>query len=695
MEFQGLQTSFPIFVIVIVSLLICLISWYTYKRYTSISTKWKITLSTLRASALILLFFLFLNPFFKTETEVTLKPKIAVLLDISESTAIHKETYQGNDSFQNVIATIRNVPSDYEADFLGFGSSVLPIDPAVVVPSGTQTNIYNAIENVVSSDEEYVSVILVTDGIITAGKNPIILARESHIPIHVIALGDTSKVKDVSIKNITTNGTGFTNTVHKITAELSQYGFDEHEISINLKSDDQLLDSKKLKINSDTEIYTLDFELELSSPGLQQYQIEVITELDEWLEQNNTSTFSIEVLESKNKILHIASGVHPDVKALRSILSLDENIELSTFTTLNPNYSIKNFTETDEYDLVIYHGLPTSKTIAELGLDLNETASLFILLPNSLNSYAENTFSLINNRSPDLFDVQIKINSENSDHAILEGLPDVNLLNFAPLQSSINASNAFPEAQSLLTAQYQNITTDSPLISILEQGNIRRSEFLGSGWFKMFLSPNADERIFIEQLLINLIDWTASNPDNRLLKIKPSKNSFNSNESPLINASLINETGDVETQGVIEITITNDDFSANYTMENLDNGNYQLQIPSLADGRYEFLATARKGNREIDQQSGEFLVSESSVELANTTRNNDLLSNIALGSKGEFMEYTSVDELWNNEEIRYTLNSKKEIQETYIFPIRSLYWFFLVIALLAAEWIGRKRFALP
>ncbi len=317
------------------------------------------------------------------------------------------------------------------------------------------------------------------------------------------------------------------------------------------------------------------------------------------------------------------------------------------------------------------------------------------MLPNSLNSYAENTFSLINNRSPDLFDVQIKINSENSDHAILEGLPDVNLLNFAPLQSSINASNAFPEAQSLLTAQYQNITTDSPLISILEQGNIRRSEFLGSGWFKMYLSPNADERIFIEQLLINLIDWTASNPDNRLLKIKPSKNSFNSNESPLINASLINESGDVETQGVIEITITNDDFSANYTMENLDNGNYQLQIPSLADGRYEFLATARKGNREIDQQSGEFLVSESSVELANTTRNNDLLSNIALGSKGEFMEYTSVDELWNNEEIRSTLNSKKEIQETYIFPIRSLYWFFLVIALLAAEWIGRKRFALP
>ncbi|HCI70676.1 MAG TPA: hypothetical protein DHV30_08790, partial [Balneola sp.] len=192
MEFQGLQTSFPIFVIVIVSLLICLISWYTYKRYTSISTKWKITLSALRASALILLFFLFLNPFFKTETEVTLKPKIAVLLDISESTAIHKETYQGNDSFQNVIATLRNVPSDYEADFLGFGSSVLPIDPAVVVPSGTQTNIYNAIENVVSSDEEYLSVILVTDGIITAGKNPIILARESHIPIHVIALGDTS-----------------------------------------------------------------------------------------------------------------------------------------------------------------------------------------------------------------------------------------------------------------------------------------------------------------------------------------------------------------------------------------------------------------------------------------------------------------------------------------------------------------------
>jgi hypothetical protein len=211
----------------------------------------------------------------------------------------------------------------------------------------------------------------------------------------------------------------------------------------------------------------------------------------------------------------------------------------------------------------------------------------------------------------------------------------------------------------------------------------------------MYLSPKSSEKAFIEQLILNLVDWTSSDPDNRLLKIEPTKNEFNSSESAVINGSLINENGEIENSGVIEVTITGDNYSANFNMENLNNGNYQLKTPDLPEGKYDFSAVARKGNREIDTRDGEFLVTDTNIELANTIRNEDLLQNIAANSGGIFFDFKSADTFWENSSISSQLISRKEIQESYLFPVRSIYWFILILSLLGLEWFLRKKFSLP
>jgi hypothetical protein len=693
-EFQGLQTGLPHIFTVILVLLVVFLSWYSYKRYSSISFSWKLILSSLRAFALLILLFLFLNPFFKTSREVTVKPKIAVVLDASESVSINKGDYNGSSTYPEVIANLRNAPSSYDLEFFSFGDQIQRTNPDDFSSVYSKTNIFNAIENLSTSDVEFASVILVSDGIITSGKNPVILSQNTPFPIHVIGIGDTTKVKDVSVQNVSTNGTGFTNTVHQITATVSQFGFDNRTVSVHLKSNGQIIDTKSLELNEDIEIYNVQFETELETPGLKQFQIELSETQTEWSTDNNNSTFSIEVLNSKKSILHIASSIHPDVKTLRSILETDENIELSTYTYLGSRPAIEDLYDTDAYDLIIIHGKPSSNTESEFDLSNVDTPTLFVLLPNRESILSSENYDLISSDSPAFYDVQMQQSTKESDHPILE-LDEVNILNFAPVQSSINAFNNYPDALSLFVSRYQNISTNSPVISVLEQGNLRRSEFNAAGWFKMYLSPNKSERLFIEQLVLNLVDWTSSNPDNRLLKIKTSKNAYSTSELPLINASLLNENGGIESKGVIEVTITGDDYTANYTMDNLGNGNYQLQVQNLPNGKYEFSAVARKGNREIDSQNGEFLVSESSIELANTIRNDDLLANIASNSGGVFLDHSSSDEIWNSDDINRSLIERNEIIEDYIFPVKSIYWFILVLFLLGAEWLSRKRFALP
>ncbi len=694
MDFQGLQNSLPSILIVILVLFIGTLSWYSYKRYKTISTHWKLILTSLRAVALLVLLFLFLNPFFKTTREITVKPKIAVILDGSESTSITKGQYNGTKTYEEVIANIRNAPISYDIDFFSFGEQIEKVDPDDFFPTHPLTNVYNALDHISTSEVEYSNALLVSDGIITSGKNPVLLAQNAPFPIHVLGLGDTTKVKDVSIKNISVNGTGFTNTKHLIDVDISQYGFDNQTVSIKLMSDNVVLDSKEVTISKDIEIYDIEFEFELTDPGLKQFKVQLSEISNEWTTENNSSSFSIDVLDSKKSILHIASSIHPDVKAVRSILASDKNIELSTYTSLGSLPDMKNYDDNNEFDLIILHGKPSQKSVIEFNLTNIEASTLFILLPNSESALSSENYNLIATNSPDFYDVQLEKNAQNSDHPVLE-LDEINFFNIVPVQSSINAYINYPEAISLFTASYQNIPTSSPIVSVLEQGNIRRSEFNASGWFKMYLSPNKSERNFIKQLVLNLVDWTSSSPDNRLLKITPSKNSFNTSESPILNASLLNENGGIESDGIIELTIEGQEYTANYTMNNLGNGNYRLQIPNLAEGKYIYSATARKGTRKIDTQTGEFLISESSIELANTIRNDDLLSNIAIRSGGKFIEYLSADSLWEIDEITQSLTTRKQIQENYIFPVRDMYWFILVLILLGIEWTVRKRFALP
>lgn len=694
MEFQGLQNSFPYIIAVIIGVFVCILSWYSYKGYSSIPSKWKILLSTLRGLALIILLVLFLNPFFKTEKEIIVKPKVAVLLDGSESTSIEKGNYNGTSSYQSVLGQLRNKPADVELVFFGFGNSVQIQDPDSFAPSLPSTNLFNAIETITTSDEEFTSAILVSDGIITQGKNPVIQVSNSPFPMHVVGIGDTSKVKDISIQNISTNATGFTNTTHPVDVDISQYGFENMSVEIKLNSGNTTLDSKTLNISRDKEIESIQFEIELDSPGLKQYNIEIEPIGGEWITENNQSNFSIDVLDSKKRILHIASTIHPDVKALRSILTEDQNIELSSYTYLTESSSIKDIVPTENYDLFIFHGNPSDQVLNEFDIENSETSSLFISLSNQDLLSDSKWFHLISHNSSEVYKVQFQANQENFDHPVLE-LNDVNLNTLAPVLSSITANNIYPESTSLFEANFQNIPTNSPLLSLLEQGNNRRSHLNAFGWYRMYLSPNSAERAFIKQLVVNLVDWTSSDPDNRLLKVSPTKNEFNSSESPIINASLINENGEIETAGVVEITISGDDYNSNFSMENLNNGNYRLQAPNLPNGKYSFTATARKGSREIDSQQGEFLVNESNIELANTIRNEDLLQNIASNSGGQFFDFESVDNIWENESIANQLVTKTEIRESYIFPVRSLYWFILVVLLLISEWFLRKKYALP
>lgn len=687
----------PSIVIVLCAIGILLLSWFTYKNYSSISAPFKWLLAALRAAALLILFFLFLNPFYKKNKNTVNLPKFAVFYDNSESTSITKNNYNGTESYKQAIAKlIDDKPKNAELEHYEFANSVNHTEPDSLTFNKNATNLDELIKYIVDL-EDYNAAIIFSDGIITYGKNPIINASNSGFPLYTIAVGDTAKVRDIAIQNITTNNTGFTNTIHPIRVDISQFGFKNNELEVRLKYKNDILDRQSISFKSSQEVITVNFDLELNDEGLKLYDIEIDSIEGEWSKSNNTANFSIDVIDSRTKIYHLVSSIHPDVKALKSILSENENFEIKSYTYLNewkPELDIK--TDLEGADLVILHGMPESSVVEALETQYSDKPTLYFNLPPlGLNNTARNYFELVEVSSTESISAYPIINEGQSGHAILD-FDEMDFSKTAPVFTPLRSEVANPGAQNLLFANIRGINTEMPLLSVFEQTGVRRSTVNMYGWYKIYLSNNGNERNTITKLVENIVDWTSTNPDNRLLKVTPSKNTYSTFENPIINASLINEKGGIESKANIELEISDSDsMVGSYILKNMGDGLYSAELPELPSGLYDFTATAQKNNRNIESATGSFVVSETNAELINTIRNDDLLKGLAERTEGEFYTFDNLDGFWNSIDSRNLLESTTVQEEVFSFPVKNIIWFLVVLAILGTEWILRKRFSLP
>lgn len=697
MGFQGIQNNVPLIVIILCAIFIVLLSWFSYKKYTSISPLFKITLSSLRAAALLILLFLFLNPFYKKIQEEVLLPKFAVFYDNSESTSIVKNEYKGTESYKGAINTLlNNQPDNVELNHFAFSNNVENTQVDSLSFNKSATNLDELIKYINDLDE-YNAAFIFSDGIITYGKNPIINASKSPFPLYTIAIGDTSRVKDISIQNIATNNTGFTNTTHRVKIDVNQYGFKNNQVEVKLKQNNDILQQQSISFSSNQEVYSVDFDIDLEEEGLKLFDVEIDSVAGEWTTENNKANFTVDVIDSKTHITHLVGTIHPDTKALKSILSEDENIEINSYVFLNdwvPQLNIEQ--EFENTDLIIIHGNIGQNIYDLISSTYSDLPILHLSLPplDSQTEY-EQVIDLIELKSNESISAYPIINTDESNHVILD-LDEIDLSRTAPIFTPVQSEIKNAGSKTLLYSNIRGIDTKMPLLVVDEQTGVRKSVVNMHNWYKMYLSNNDFERQFITNLIENITDWTSTNPDNRLLKVTPSKSTYTTFEHPIINASLLNEKGSNETNANIELELSSDGENiGSYVMKNMGNGLYRVELPELPSGQYDFKAIAQKNNRDIESSTGSFVVSETNAELINTIRNDELLKGFADRTDGEFFTYDSLDNIWNSIQQHNLLETTKSVKEVYIFPVRNIIWFLLVLVLLSAEWILRKRFSLP
>jgi hypothetical protein len=665
--------------------------YFKDKKLSELSKFWIRALASLRFISVTLIAFLLLEPLFETNKSTTEKPIIIIAHDNSESIIFNKgSSYVKSDFKKNIIRLKESLSAKYSVKTYGFGSEINKTDS--INYSEKETDIANAIKEL--NDRYYNrnlgAIILATDGIYTKGNNPFFESKKlKNIPIYTIAMGDTLSAKDVLIENIVSNRLAYRGNDFPVEVVVKASDFKNKKSTLKILKGNRVLAQREVVFNENEFIQIIPFNLEAKSTGLQAYTVVIEPITGEYTVQNNSKSFYIDVLESKQKILLLANSPHPDVAQLKQAIESNKNYEVTTKTVANFDNKV------EAYSLAILHNLPSSNNnIKGLLQKLkNKKTPLLFVLGNQTNYNAFNALKTgLNISGANSFsDAQAYINNNFTLFKYSDKLKS-NITKFPPLQ--VPFSQNFKLSNSCEVFAYQKIgltKTRYPLLAFNKREGLKTGYLIGEGiWKWKFFDylENQNNTVFNE-LITQSVQYLAAKEDKSFFRVF-SQNIFKENESVFLEAEVYNKSYELDNSSDVSIVIKNEkgiDFPYNFTKTS---NRYELTAGIFPAGNYSYIAKTIISGKE-HKETGEFSITEIKVEQSNPVANHQLLFNISDITKGKLYYPNQLNELQKDietrEDIVNVIYNKKDVDD-----LINLKWiFFIILLLLSLEWFFRKR----
>lgn len=706
----------------VLTLLICsaaaTISFFTYRRSGDLlSNGMRLGLGIFRFLVLTAIGMLLLEPRKETNEKILSPPVIAVLQDNSESLVIQKDSNFVRNEFPRNLGSFMTELSGGKAETQFFTFSQL-LDKDASYDSlafqGTGTNISGALDGVrkLYANQNLGAVVLITDGIPTSGMSPLYALSGFQQPVYTVMLGDTTPQKDILIAEVLYNEIAYLENETPVKVKLNSTGYQEQDLVVSISYRGKTLETKQVKITQERPGLDVDFLVTPDQTGVRQYVVSVTRLEDEITHRNNSKSLFINVLETKVKVALFAGFPHPDVGALTQAMARDQRYSVTEFIHKKPNswYESPDDYNLSEFDLIILHNFPFSPAdakvadkIATVIRDQKKPVMHFIGQYTHLNtldqSLGEFTGLKAGAVSTVAEEAQLSFKQEYTEHSTHTFEEDwIRIMNNAPPLFR-NKSDWQPKGDTKVfgTARIKNILLDYPVYAL--QNHLGRKNFclVGENVWRMrshSLVETGDFEAF-DTWLYNNIQWLMVREDKRRFKVKPSKPLFTGNEPILFRGEAYDDSYNPLPGVDVRLSIRNAKGKENnYYLNESSNGRYFLELRNLEEGTYQYQAEGSKNDVRIGTDRGEFSIGKSNIEHFRLQADQNLLEQIALRTDGKYVSARNLNTL-----AQEILNLPSLKPTSRIVTQRSGFneytWlFFILIGLLALEWVIRKRFSL-
>ncbi len=659
------------------------------------NSKWlNLLLGFLRFLSVSLIAMLLLSPLLKLISTDVKKPIIVVAQDQSESI---DRALSGEDSLNYVNKfnkLISDLSADYEVDSYSFSDKTTSdIDYTF---NGKLTNISQFVQSVYDnySHQNLGAVIIASDGIFNEGSNPAYLGAKIKAPLYTLALGDTTPKLDIILKRVFHNKIAYLGDKFTIQADISAQNLMNKRTKLNVfrMEGDNPVKIKELpiRINKEDFFRTEEIILDADRVGVQTYRISIDGISGESSRYNNRKDIYVDVLDARLKILLLANGPHPDITALKQILSINKNYEITTRYIAESNQSLNNF------DFVVLHQLP-SNTSANFNAILEEMNRK--RMPRLFINGAQTDISKFN-EVQEVISIKGSNKAMNNVQAVVNGIFNLFVFNeniktelpkFNPLKSPFGEVTGTSGSQVLLYQKIGKIDTKYPLLAYSEKTGTKVGVLNGEGIWRWKLYDYAENGStdIIEEVLLKSFQYLAVKEDKRKYRVSALKNIFNENEEIYFDAELYNESYEpINTPEAFLTVINSKGEEFKFTFDKTNKA-YNLRAGLFPPGNYRYTSTTNLQGEQLSVD-GKFSVRSIQLELYNLTANHTVLKSLAEQNGGNMLYINDLDNLYNN--IKENNSVKPVLYQTKKNKlILNLQWILaILILLLIIEWFLRR-----
>ncbi|MFQ3296558.1 MAG: hypothetical protein ACI9WV_001925 [Patiriisocius sp.] len=633
-------------------------------------------LFSLKAISLFLLLLLLINPKIETTELEYIKPILTVLIDNSKSISFFNEEENVKECIDKLQ---KNIPLNDAFSIERFlFSDALGISDSLSF-SGNETNIYKAITNVNElNDNKNAPILLLTDGNQTFGNDYEFL--NSKQKIYPVVFGDTTKYKDLKIRQVNVNKYSYIKNKFPVEVILNYDGKESIKTTFSILSKGKTVFSKRLQFSKDKNSQIITTNLTSTKEGTNYYTATIQKIKDEKNTQNNSKNFSVEVINEQTKVLILTSVLHPDIGALKKSIESNKQRSVAISRVADFKGQISN------YQLVILY--QPNAFFAPVLNEIKQLNANFLLVTGASSDWA------FMNKQQLGFTKKALNQTENYgavyNSSFLTFLQkDIGFNQFSPLKDRFGTISFSKEHQDALFQNINGLQTKQPLISVLEQNNQKVGVIFGEGVWKWRAASFRTSNSFQEfdQFIGNIVQYLSSKKKRNRLEIN-SENLYPANAVIPIVAFYTDKNYQFDARASLEISITNTQTKELTKLPfSLLNNAYQIAINNLKPGEYRFKVSVLGQN--ITRQ-GSFKISAYQVEEQFTHANVEKLKKVAVKTGGKLFFKNEIAALTQNllEDKRYYTVQKPILKEQYL--INWQWILFLVISLFSIEWFLRK-----
>ncbi|MBI4645879.1 MAG: hypothetical protein HY738_04600 [Bacteroidia bacterium] len=562
------------------------------------------------------------------------------------------------------------------------------------------TNLFDEI-NKRYSNRNVGALIIASDGIYNTGKNPRFAYSGAEYPVYSIALGDSNLQRDIILSDVIYNKISFLGNKFPLQILILANDFKGSNTKLTVYNNNVNLYSEDILITDINFSKTINLQLTTDKSGLQHIRIAVTPLKEETNLKNNTKDIVIDVISSRQKILILANSPHPDIGAIKRALSQKPNYEVNSFLLDDFNQSIF------DYNLVILHQLPSLtnsatnvlSNITKTGIsalyilggqsDMNKINTLgtgFQVRNGALRHGAESAHSKFN------FDESQP--SINDKFNLFEISKDANrFFNNAPPLIAPFGDYSVPANAALLSYQkINNISTTKPLIFFFQTNEAKYGFIAGEGLWRWRINNyaiNANYEFF-DDLLNKIVQYLSLklNKDDFIVN---TRRIYNENEPVIFEAEIYNQSFELVNKEEVNLQIVNSsDKMFSYIFNRTDNA-YRLNAGVFPPGDYIYRAHTTINN--IDKiKNGTFSIVPVNIETKNTVADHQLLYQLSNDNRGKLIYPSQIPELINIIKSSSDISSVSYTEKQLMDIIHIKWIFFILVILVAAEWLMRKYF---